>query len=143
MTAFDDFPTETDPRVLEHLLKILVYVAADSNVEMYEQLLAILVNYMHLDQVIGIPNGNDAPTADNPSVHSVRPATNGSNSSYTTLASIVARGLVKKSITNMNTDALKAVQVYEELAKITGHQSCEEETRLTVMWLLDKGNVHR
>lgn len=35
MTAFDDFQTETDPRVLEHLVKILVDVAADSNTEMY------------------------------------------------------------------------------------------------------------
>ncbi|KAI5791521.1 hypothetical protein FPQ18DRAFT_390210 [Pyronema domesticum] len=136
MTAFDDFQTETDPRVLEHLVKILVDVAADSNMEMYEKLLAILVNYMRLDQAIGIPNGNDTPTADNASVHSVRPATNGSNSSHTTLANIVARGLVKMFIRNMNTDALKAVQVYEELAKIAGHQSCEEETRLTVMRLL-------
>lgn len=98
---------------------------------------------MCLDQAIGITNGNDTSTADDASVHSVRPATNGSNSSHTTLANIVARGLVKMFIRNMNTDALKAVQVYEEHAKIAGHQSCEEETRLTVMRLFDKANVHR
>lgn len=133
LVAFDDFQTETDPKVLEALVKMIVDVAADCNMDMFYQLTGILIEYKRSEDVEIA--SSDGASEDSPVPPPRTPS----------LANIVTRGLVKLFIRNMNTDALKAVRVYEELVKIAGSSVCEEDARLTAMKLLfrlraDSGN---
>ena len=131
--VFDDFRTETDLRVLEALVEIIVDVAADSNLEMFHQLVGILAEYLRLDQDSGLSHGGVLSDIDR---SSLRPSLDGAHRSHGSLVNIVVRGLVKMFIRNMNTDALKAVPVYEELVKIAGSVECADGARLTAMKLL-------
>jgi len=132
LVVFEDFRTETDPKVLEALVKMIVDVAADSNMDMFNHLVSILIEYMRLDQNFDIsPSGAAAESAHT----SLRPSPSVS-SSHSSLPNIVARGLVKMFIRNMNTGALKAVRIYEELVKVAGSSTCEEDARLTTMKFL-------
>jgi len=131
--ALDDFRAETDPRVLEVLVKIIVDVAADSNLEMFHQLVGVLTEYLQLDQNPAHSSGGELSDIDR---SSVRPSSGGTHHSHGSLANIVVRGMVKLFIRNMNTDALKVVPVYEQLVKIAGSTECEDDARLTAMKLL-------
>ena len=124
LVAFADFQTETDPKVLEALVKMIVDVAADCNMDMYHQLIDILIEHRRSEDA-------EIASSDGASEDSPVPALR-----TPSLANIVTRGLVKTFIRSMNTDALKAVRVYAELVKIAGSPVCEEDARLTAMKLL-------
>jgi len=126
MVAFEGFRTETDPKVLEALVKIIVDVAADSQMEMFRKLVSILIDYA--------PN---EPLAQNNRVSYLR-LSSSAVSAYGSLDNIATRGLVRMFIRNMNTDAAKAVRVYEELVTISGSPTCEDDARLTAMRLLSR-----
>lgn len=133
LIAFDDFRTETDPKVLDFLVRVIVDVAADSNLDMFNQWVDVLFEYMDLDKAGGDSSLTAAPETDRFSSHS-HPSL--ASSSYGSLVNIVSRGFVRMFIRNMNTDALKAVRVYESLVKVAGCTTLEEDARLTAMRLL-------
>jgi hypothetical protein len=132
LEALEDFRTETDPRVLEALVRMIVDVAADSNMEMFDQLVTILVDYLRLDEITAISPGGASTDAE----RMPPPKLPGVTGVQSSLINIVVLGLVKMFITNMNTSALKGVRLYEELVKIAGNPECPEDARLTAMKLL-------
>ncbi|KAA8913092.1 hypothetical protein FN846DRAFT_886779 [Sphaerosporella brunnea] len=134
LVALEDFRTETDPRVLEALVRMIVDVAADSNMEMFDQLVTILVDYLRLDEPTAIsPSGGGGATEADRMPPPRPPGISGVQGS---LANIVLLGLVKMFIRNMNMNALKGVRLYEEIVKIAGNTECSEDARLTAMKLL-------
>ncbi|KAF8538226.1 hypothetical protein BDD12DRAFT_885823 [Trichophaea hybrida] len=132
LAVFDDFRTETDPKVLETLVKLIVDVATNSHMDMFNYLIGILIEYLHLDENLDIPPSGAAAESSHMSLRS----SHGVSNSHGSLPNIVVRGLVKMFIRNMNTDAIKAVRVYEEIVKVAGSSACEEDARLTTMKFL-------
>lgn len=119
--ALTDFQSETDAKVLDALMKIVVDVAADSNMDMFNFLIGIMTNYAH----------QGPHSVGKQSLSSVR-----STTSYGSLVNIVTRGLAKLFMRNMDTDAAKSVRAYEEIVRIAGSAACETDARLTAMKLL-------
>jgi hypothetical protein len=124
MIVFDNSCTEPDPKVLDALVKIIIDVAGDSNMELFDQLLGTLINY-----------SSAIPQATN-NRNSLLTQASATSSSYGSSTNIVTRGLVKIFIRNLHSDAIKAAKAYEEIVKIAGSSICEDDARLTAMRLL-------
>lgn len=141
MAVFDDFQNEGDLKVLEALVKMAVDVAGDSNLELFDTCLNLLVNYIgpedpSMEQGGGGSGGGMGAAAANKSVP-VRPKSGMASSyHYGSPVNIVTRGLVRIFIRNMNIDAAKSARTYEAIVKIAGSKTTDTEARLTAMKLL-------
>lgn len=139
MSIFEDFQHEGDVKVLEALVKMVVDVAGDSNMELFNTCLDLLVNYigpeepsMEQGQQTGEVRG-EAVNRGSP----VRPKLGmASSNHYGSPVNIVTRGLVRIFIRNMNIDAAKAARTYEAIVNIAGSKMTDTEARLTAMKLL-------
>lgn len=137
VSIFDDFQNEGDVKVLEALVKMAVDVAGDSNMQLFDMCLDLLVNYIGPEEPsMEQPGESKDGAACNRSV-SVRPnlATT-SSYHYGSPVNIVTRGLVRIFIRNMNIDAAKSARTYEAIVKIAGSKITDTEARLTAMKLL-------
>lgn len=143
-SVFEGFRNERDSEVLEAMVKMAVDVTGDSTPRLFETLLGVLTEYVGLES--GLPA---APLLGQGGVgepkSSARPLPDIAGSSQGPQVNIAARGLVRIFIKNMNTNATKAVLVYEQLVAIAGSTLVEPEARLTAMRLLfrlraDSGN---
>lgn len=139
MSIFEDFRNETDLKVLEALVMLAVDVAGDSNMDLFNTCLDLLVDYIGLEQPpIDPPSqGQRQDEARRATSSSGRPKLGVHSSyNYSSPVNIVTRGLVRIFIRNMNTDAAKAARTYEAIVKIAGSKTTETDARLTAMKLL-------
>lgn len=140
ISIFDDFQHEGDVKVLEALVKMAVDVAADSNMDLFNMCLDLLVNYIGPEEP-SMEQGQQASesrggTAGDRSVP-VRPKlAMASSYHYGSPVNIVTRGLVRIFIRNMNIDPVKSARTYEAIVKIAGSKTTDTEARLTAMKLL-------
>ncbi|KAL7270488.1 Tuberous sclerosis 2-like protein [Rhizina undulata] len=133
MVVFEDIQSERNTKVLEALVKIVVDVAGDGGMKLFDKLMAYLISFVNRDRSNSISDGDQS--------------NNGTPAGYTSAfvnrnyygnsqVNIIVRGLVRLFIKNANTSAEKAVKVYEQLVKIAGSSTCETDARLSAMKLL-------
>ena len=135
VSVFEDFQSEKDLKVLDALIKTVVDVSSDTSIELFKTLLALLIEYIGLDE--GLPNpppqGQGSGASARSSISSTTKARSPQQGPQT---NIVVRGLVRIFLKNMNTNAVKSVLVYEQLVRISGSADLDPNTRLTAMRLL-------
>lgn len=140
LSIFEDFQHEGDVKVLDALVKMVVDVAGDSDMELFNTCLDLLVNYigpgepsMEQGQQTSGVGGGTAMSMGPP----MRPKLGMASSYHHGLpVNIVTRGLVRIFIRNMNTDAAKSARTYEAIVNIAGSKTTDTEARLTAMKLL-------
>ncbi|RPB16105.1 hypothetical protein P167DRAFT_481825 [Morchella conica CCBAS932] len=149
LSIFEDFRNEGDLKVLEALVMLAVDVAGDSNIDLFNVCLDILVDYIGPEEPVNdqsIPEEdeeNENQTAPKNSSDRPKPAVIPHSQQHdhhhhhlTSPVNIVTRGLVRIFMRSMNVDALKTARTYEEIIKIVGSKTIAADARLTAMKLL-------
>ncbi|TGZ83816.1 hypothetical protein EX30DRAFT_92453 [Ascodesmis nigricans] len=129
LAALEGFQLETDPKVLEELVKFIEDIAATSSLTMFHRMIDILVDYCRLEAP------DKQLSRDVLTISAPRPVS-GAYCHHGSLVNIVARGLVEMFARNLELSSEKSVRLYEAMIRIAQSPVCEVDARLTAMRLL-------